>query len=271
MAQSFYLHRIGCFFAGTAHEFGLAKLAAAQLVVALAWLWLAWALLLFVRPAVSASASWRMCAGAVDEALREEMLLLLALDVALSLSLTWLFVIKSRALLALENANRNALADSQDEEEDEAQEQAQESMRGVEMASTYLVDAEKGLRAASVRRLMLRCIYLGMLAMLVTWVHLALRFVDCANLCCLEMAVNSLCVVASFDVASCDLCWCARTEHAEPRRIAYGRNVRNRSGDARNGHDRDDEKSEAESRPIVQAAVAVAVANGGANNQSVRP
>ena len=52
---------------------------------------------------------------------------------------------------------------------------------------------------------MLRCIYFGMLAMMTTWIHLALRFIQYTNISCVETLVNSLCVVLSFDITNEDI------------------------------------------------------------------
>eukprot|EP00485_Elphidium_margaritaceum_P006207 CAMPEP_0202703698 /NCGR_PEP_ID=MMETSP1385-20130828/16522_1 /ASSEMBLY_ACC=CAM_ASM_000861 /TAXON_ID=933848 /ORGANISM="Elphidium margaritaceum" /LENGTH=173 /DNA_ID=CAMNT_0049361597 /DNA_START=628 /DNA_END=1149 /DNA_ORIENTATION=+ len=122
------------------------------------------------------------------------------------------------------------------------------------MPSTYFVDEQHGgLRDKSVRRLMLRTIYLGMLAMITTWVHLALRFIECANIACIETLINSMCVLLSFDITADGLarlcCWCRQSlGHSH----GYGRSVRPRTHAASSSNN---ENGGSYSRPATPAAV----------------
>ena len=180
-----------------------------------------------------------VCYGELNAELREEILVFLIIDVFISLYLTWLFVIKSRALLALENANQNALREDEEEEEDDDEEQKDDDEKeplvdygvdNVDMPTTYFIDdINGGLRSKSVRTLMLRCIYFGMLAMMTTWIHLALRFIEYINISCVETLINCLCVVLSFDITNQGyfqvFCWCGvNIGHKH----GYGRNIRSK-------------------------------------------
>ena len=64
---------------------------------------------------------------------------------------------------------------------------------------------------------------------MITWIHLALRFIEYMNLCCIEMLINSLCLVLSFDVTQDGalqlFCWCTGKRE---ERHGFGRNVRHR-------------------------------------------
>lgn len=70
--------------------------------------------------------------------------------------------------------------------------------------------------------------------MMITWVHLALRFIEYIDICCIEMVINSLCVLLSFDLFDDSyrhlLCWCTV---GTSRRPGFGRNVRRESADRR--------------------------------------
>eukprot|EP01083_Nonionella_stella_P092295 258334_1 len=226
----FYLIRIRNFFRGTAHEFRKQKFIAACLVITIIAFCLISVLVFYITPTIINTNRYMICSGQLNEELREEILIFLIFDVFISLYLTWLFVIKSRALLALENANQGAIVHEPDETDDEEEPltNANYGVDNANMSTTYFIDTENGgLNSKSVRKLMLRCIYFGMLAMMTTWVHLALRFVNFANIHCVETFVNCLCVVMSFDITSDGyfnlFCWC---QSNMGHRHGYGRNVR---------------------------------------------
>jgi len=239
----FYLIRIREFFRDTAHEFKRQKFVASAVVIALTSFCLMAVSVFYLTPTIISSGPYLICAATLNDELREEILTFLVVDVFVSLYLTWLFVIKSRALLALENANKNAMEQMTDDSDNQEQKEQEEErpLNGVlsprdHVPTTYFIDAKDGgLRTNSVKRLMMRCIYFGMLAMMVTWVHLALRFIEYIDICCIEMVINSLCVLLSFDLFDDGprylLCWCA---FAPSRRPGFGRNVRRESEEERN-------------------------------------
>ena len=194
----------------------------------------------------SPNGKYIICYGQLNDELREEILIFLIIDVFISLYLTWLFVIKSRALLALENANQNSMnGDQYEDDDDDGEEKEQEQqpfidygVDNINMPTTYFIDdINGGLRSKSVRKLMLRCIYFGMLAMMTTWIHLALRFIEYINISCIETLVNCLCVVLSFDITHDGIlklfCWCGfNIGHKH----GYGRNIRKNDNDNNNNN-----------------------------------
>ena len=127
----------------------------------------------------SSNGNYIVCYGELNDELREEILIFLVIDVFISLYLTWLFVIKSRALLALENANNNSQNQTDDDDDDSTSnnghnDDEQEPLTSnninygidnMNMSNIYFIDQSNGgrLRSKSVRTLMLRCIYFGML------------------------------------------------------------------------------------------------------------
>ena len=151
-----------------------------------------------------------ICFAALNSGLRQEILIFVVVEAFISLYLTWLFVIKARALLALQSANESSEEDEQDEEIELLN--VNENDMTTTIASTYFVEINGRLKSKSVRRLMLRCVYCGMLSMITTWVHLALRLIGVVNISCIEMLVNSFCVLLSFDITSDGVlnlfCWC---------------------------------------------------------------
>lgn len=143
--------RIREFFRETAHEFKRQKFVASAVVIALSSLCLMAVSVFYLTPTVISSGPFLICAATLNDELREEILSFLVVDVFVSLYLTWLFVIKSRALLALENANKNAM-EQQAEDSEERKEDEEVPLNGDvtrrEVPTTYFIDAKDGgLRA----------------------------------------------------------------------------------------------------------------------------
>ena len=123
--KMFYLIRIRHFFHQTAHEFRRQKFIASFIIITIISFCLISVLCFYITPTIihsSPNGKYIVCYGELNDELREEILIFLIIDVFISLYLTWLFVIKSRALLALENANQNALQDDEDDEEEDEDE-----------------------------------------------------------------------------------------------------------------------------------------------------
>ena len=204
----FYLLRIRHFFRGTTHEFQRNKFIASFVIITIISFCLIFVMLLCSTPPSiirnhNGNEYYVICFAALNSELRQEILIFVVVDAFISLYLTWLFVIKARALLALQSLDESSEDDEQDEEIEPLN--VNENEMTTTITTTYFVETNGRLKSKSVRRLMLRCVYCGMLSMITTWVHLALRFIGVVNISCIEMLVNSFCVLLSFDIA---FCWC---------------------------------------------------------------
>lgn len=162
--KMFYLIRIREFFRETAHEFKRQKFVAAAVLIAVASLCLMAVSVFYLTPTIISSGPFVICAATLNDELREQILCFLVVDVFVSLYLTWLFVIKSRALLALENANKNAMEQTEDSEEQKDETDEDMPLNGMmngntqmhDVPTTYFIDAKDGGLRATVK--FLKCL-----------------------------------------------------------------------------------------------------------------